>query len=118
MNTYRLDLPWPPSVNRWLRVARGRVIKSKPWREWIEGAGMVVYDTFKEASAIGVQGVQVSILLEAPTRRVYDIDNRAKAILDALEAHGVLESDALIDRLTITRGERYPGGRARVVVKW
>jgi crossover junction endodeoxyribonuclease RusA len=47
--------------------------------------------------------VSVSIVLKPPDRRRRDIDNTAKAILDALAGAGVYDDDCQIDRLTIER---------------
>ena len=117
MSTYRLALPFPPSVNTWLRYARGRAIKSKRGREWGEGAGMVISDTWQGTEPIAVP-VSVTIELHAPTRRAYDIDNRAKAVLDALQAHEVIIDDSQVDALHVYRRERFPGGKAVVEVIW
>lgn len=108
------DLPWPPSVNRWLRVYGGRAVKSKEWRLFHEGAGMVISDAY-QGPLLTESGISVFISLEAPTRRGYDIDNRAKGILDACQGI-IYEDDRQVDTLILTRGERYPGGRARVMV--
>ena len=117
MNEYHVSLPFPPSVNRWVRVARGRIIKSKEWRTWIEGTGMVLHETYIQDEPIAIS-CSVTIHLEPPNRRRFDIDNRAKAVLDSLEQHNVLANDDLVDSLLITRGDIHPGGRALVGVKW
>ena len=59
-----------------------------------------------------VDRLGVGIMLDPPTRRAFDVDNRAKAVLDALEHAGVYEDDGQIDSLTLTRGELFKGGRA------
>jgi crossover junction endodeoxyribonuclease RusA len=46
----------------------------------------------------------VEMLLYPPDRRRRDIDNTAKALLDALQHAGVYTDDSQIDRLVIERG--------------
>jgi len=110
------DLPWPPSVNRWLRIWGGRAVKSTEWRTFGEGAGMVITEAYK-GPILTESGICVSICLDPPTRRRFDIDNRAKGCLDAMEGI-IYDNDYQVDVLTLIRGERYPGGRARVLVTW
>tara|TARA_R110000824_G_scaffold2094_7_gene10014 strand:+ start:884 stop:1120 length:237 start_codon:yes stop_codon:yes gene_type:complete len=78
---------------------------------------MVLHDTYLQDEPIAIS-CSVTIHLEPPNRRRFDIDNRAKAVLDALEAHSVLDNDDLVDRLLITRGDIHPGGRSLIQVKW
>ena len=59
----------------------------------------------------------VHIMLHAPTRRKFDLDNMAKPILDSLEEAGIYENDNLIDSLVLRRGEIHKGeGKAIVQV--
>ena len=48
--------------------------------------------------------VMVSIDLKSPTKRAYDIDNRAKAVLDLLVKNGIIEDDSnrILKRLAIS----------------
>jgi len=108
----RFVLPWPPSVNTWTRCHRSRAYKSKHWKIYSEGAGAV----------LGVAGETITTpcravyRLEPPTRRKYDLDNRAKIIGDCLQEWGILEDDHLIHWLTLYKGPVFPGGRAIVKV--
>jgi len=47
--------------------------------------------------------LRVRLELSAPTKRKYDIDNRIKATLDALQAAGFIVDDEQIDSITVKR---------------
>lgn len=46
----------------------------------------------------------VSLEFRRKDKRAYDLDNFAKAVLDALQHGGIIEDDGLIDHLTLVRG--------------
>jgi len=52
--------------------------------------------------------VSIELRLYGPSRRSYDIDNRAKAVLDLLQSEEVIEDDRQVDRLVLLRGVVYP----------
>ena len=59
----------------------------------------------------------VVVSLHAPTRRKYDLDNRCKSLLDALEEAEVFLNDEQIDHLTIRRGEYFKNdGKALIQI--
>jgi crossover junction endodeoxyribonuclease RusA len=60
--------------------------------------------------------LSVFLGLYSPTRRAYDIDNRVKAVLDALQHAGVYEDDEQIDRIEIVRRPVLKGGLCIAVI--
>lgn len=65
--------------------------------------------------ALGIeQRLCVSILLYPPDRRVRDLDNYFKALLDALTHTNLWLDDSQIDELRIVRGEVKKGGECLV----
>jgi crossover junction endodeoxyribonuclease RusA len=58
----------------------------------------------------------VHVALWPPDRRVRDIDNILKALLDACEHAGCYESDGQIDELHVIRHGVQKGGRCTVVI--
>jgi len=46
-----------------------------------------------------------SLVLHGPTKKKYDIDNRVKPLLDALEKADVFDDDEAIDAIHVYRGE-------------
>ena len=49
--------------------------------------------------------VELQIFLYPDSKRSWDIDNRLKALLDALEHAEIFENDSQIDRLCVVRGD-------------
>lgn len=94
-----LSLPVAPSTNQ-LYIARGRRrTKSPAYRKWLEHAGWEI--RLQKQGCIGA-GFECEITLPLTTRG--DIDNRAKATLDALTRFGVIRDDRDCRSLTVRRG--------------
>lgn len=112
-----LDLPWPPSVNHYWRHVGSRVLISAPGRDYRRAVvHHCVIGRVKAARCNARLGV--SVLAYPPDRRRRDIDNIAKALLDAIVHAGVIDDDGVIDRLLVERGEpRGPGGMVRVTIE-
>lgn len=53
----------------------------------------------------------------APDHRRYDIDNRLKALLDALVDAHVMKDDSMVDKIILERGPVVPGGMVRVWIQ-
>lgn len=103
----RFRLPWPPSVNGYWRavVIGGKVrqILSREARAYHKAA--VLRLALQGVHRAGVnQRVRVFIEAAEPVgKRRRDLDNVLKAAIDAVVHGGVLQDDALIDRLEIRR---------------
>ena len=112
MISYAMTLPFPPSVNHYWRHARGRTYVSEAGRE---------YRSAVEARASGrfatLRGrLHVLVKLYPPDARRRDVDNSAKALLDALAHAGVYGDDSQTDKLTLERCEKAPGGAVFVEI--
>ena len=100
-------LPWPPTVNTYYTVVRGRKILSKKGRLYGPLVALAVADEPK-----GREGpLLVKIVAHPPDRRKRDLDNLLKPVLDGLQKAGMYADDSQIDRLEITRGDIIKGGR-------
>ena len=94
------ELPWPPALNRYYRNVNGRTILSRDGRTYRINAHAALADQ----QIRGVPGkVACHISAHQPDRRRRDLDGMLKAALDALESNGVIDNDADIDDLRITR---------------
>lgn len=110
-----LVLPWPPSVNCYWRHA---VIGNRA-QVYISGEGKRfradVEAVWLASGRPKLSGrLAVELLATMPDRRARDVDNLAKATLDALEHAGVFDSDNQIDRLVIARAGVEPPGQIEV----
>ena len=114
--TLTFRLPWPPSVNSyWRAIGRGRVILSAKGRDYRLQSGRAL-----EAQGVPCQRIEdrlvVSLLAQPPDRRVRDLDNLLKPLLDCLVTHAVIKDDGQIDDLRVMRGERIRGGQVWVLM--
>ena len=113
----RLELPFPPSVNRyWRHVGMGggvRVLLSREGRRYKEAVRARV------GTGEPLTGrLAVDVRLYPPDRLRRDIDNfGGKALLDALTEAGVWQDDSQLDELRIRRCAVCPGGRCVVDIR-
>jgi crossover junction endodeoxyribonuclease RusA len=112
--TQVLELPFPPSVNHYYRRAGVRTLISREGRRYRR-------EVIARLAAVRPEPMRgrlkLSIVICPPDRRAFDLDNRLKALLDAMEHAGVYENDGQIDSIGITRGPLTPGGGAVVTVE-
>lgn len=99
--TYRL--PWPPSVNCYIRRGNNRSYMTKRGKEFRLDVCQAILNSDEPIGPPLSGRVAVSIELTAPDKRKRDIDNHVKAALDALEHAGVYENDSQIDEIRVKR---------------
>ncbi len=99
-----LELHWPPSVNRWWRPAAGRpgLALTKPARKYKADAQLLIRAQLGPGFVPFTDEVCIRMMVCPPTSNA-DIDNINKAVLDSLEAAGVLENDKLVTRLEMDK---------------
>lgn len=107
-----LNLPYPPSVNLYWRNFQGRTVLSAQAREYRKAI----------LAAIGPRKpllgrLRVVVELFHPSKRKHDIDNRVKALFDALQHAGVFRDDEQIDEFTVKRMPVEKNGRCRVDIQ-
>lgn len=126
MEALRLTVPWPPSVNHYWRSIpiKRAACAACGCRVVLSRAGRAYRDEVRQSFSLpdGWRGplegrLHVTVLLHPPTRRKLDIDNRMKALLDALQHADVYVDDSQIDRLEIERWEVVVGGAAIVEIE-
>ena len=112
---YEFSLPYPPSVGAMWRAFKGRFILSKKGRDYRALA-------LEHIASLGLNDeklsgrLSLSMVINPPTLRKYDIDNKCKAPFDALTHAGFWLDDEQVDRLTIKKGEKVKGGRLDLAI--
>lgn len=105
-------LPFPPSVNTYYRRGARSTYMSKQGIAFKKAVAEIVC-----ADPQKIEGrLSVFISLSSPSRRKFDIDNRIKACLDALQDAGVFDDDEQIDRLGVCRLDVDKPGFCKVVI--
>ena len=93
----KFELPWPPSVNRYLRFVGPRVLISREGRRFRRMCVSRLAGAFpKLAGAVKLTGE-----FYPPDSRRRDLDNVLKCTLDALVHAGLMEDDSQIKRIDI-----------------
>lgn len=110
-----LQVPFPPSVNTyWGFQGSHRFLTSKA-KEFKTNCAAVFLQS--KHRGFGTDRLQVRIELYMPDRRVRDVDNYAKSLLDALCQAGVFDDDGQIDELILVRKELWKGGKTIVHIQ-
>jgi crossover junction endodeoxyribonuclease RusA len=107
-----LTFPYPPSVNSyWLQSGKRRYI-SKRGVEF----KAAVREICTGLPSFGDKPIEVSIVLYPRDKRLLDIDNVCKAILDSM--NGILYTDdQQVWKLSVERGAKIKGGGCQVSIK-
>ena len=104
-----LILPYPPSVNGYYATVGNRRIVSKRG---------LLYRQSVIRTVPRIQALEGSLWMDVdlypPSKRKYDVDNTAKALLDALTHAGVWRDDSQIFRLCLTKRDVLKDGQAVV----
>ena len=109
----KLDLPYPPSANKYWRRVGNKTLLSKAARQYKQA----VYALCLGAGVRPGRGrLAVEVLVSPPDRRKRDLDNLLKAVLDSLNGLA-WDDDSQIDELRLARRPGVlPGGG--VTVTW
>lgn len=99
---YELYLPFPPSDNNYyVQTRNGRFISSKGKKFRADTAEAVL----EQLPDVHIDHkVLVEVVLYMPDKRVRDVANYMKALMDAISKAELWEDDVLIDQLFIYRG--------------
>lgn len=108
-----LSLPYPPSVNTyWGFHGHRRFLTKKA----LEFKKLVANEVHSQPTRFGDQKLSVSLELYPPDRRVRDIDNPVKPLLDSLVQSGLFDDDKQIKVMHIYMKEPIKGGASKVQI--
>ena len=111
-----LAVTWPVTVNAAYRTVSGRMVLSERGRKYKEQIRSICYQTGWHELGIA-EPCRVTIDLEAVSPLAFDVDNKAKLLLDALESGGVIEDDKWVYSLTIVK-RKSTVKRCTVFIEW
>ena len=109
-----IQLPWPPTVNHYYTVARGRKILAEKGRQYKEDCQILIASQRPQKAA----GARVSVTIHAhpPDERKRDLDNLLKPVLDVLTESQLIDDDSQIDQLSIIRFPRFKNGKLELMI--
>ena len=110
-----LNLPYPPSINNYWIASGHRRFISKRGQEFRQAVWIECLQ--RRVPKLGSQSLMVHIILQPRNKKLMDIDNCAKAILDSLEHAGIFDSDVQVQKLLIERGSPIKGGGCQVMIE-
>ena len=110
-----LNLPYAPSVNTYWRRGRFATYLSPQGREYKKAVAEYVVEY--KVPKLGDARLKMTLIIRPRSKRIFDIDNLAKSVLDSLCEAGVYDDDSQVDELHILRGEPIKGGRIVVTIE-
>jgi len=110
-----LDLPYPPSINRYYRHVGYRTLISREGRTFRKNVCALLGGGGPRKPPAGGR---IALCMDAfpPDRRKRDLDNLQKPALDAMQHAGIYEDDSQIDLLLTRRREVVRDGRLAITV--
>lgn len=112
-----LNFPYPPSVNTYWGFQGHRRYLTKEANVFKQTVMKIINES--NTPRLGNARLEMTITLCPPDRRVRDIDNCLKSLIDAMcqGGAGIYNDDSQIDVLMVQRGEVVKGGRATVMIE-
>jgi crossover junction endodeoxyribonuclease RusA len=110
-NCLIVTLPYPPTVNHYWLIGRGRMYLSPAGRQYRRQVEAILF-----GSPTITGEVTVTVAVYPPDRRKRDLDNVLKALLDGLGHGGVYDDDSQVAVLRVIRCEPDPPGRVEVSI--
>jgi len=112
-----IDLPYPPSTNRYWRRVGNKTVLSRDARLYIKQVREIWFmQRLDGARGLGESPLSVEIRVHPPDRRRRDLDNVLKAALDSLQHAGVFCDDSQIVRLVVEKADCVPEGALHVEI--
>jgi len=97
-----IDLPWPPTANKYWRIVNNRVVTSRAGRRYQRDVADLVWrqTSLDRMRPCGTRKItRLVITAYPPDRRRRDIDNIIKPTVDALKLAGMFDDDSQIQAI-------------------
>lgn len=114
---YEFYVPFPPTVNHYYVKTRNGVFISKKGREFRVKVADAINEQLPGVGISKEMKLKVTVVLFPVDRRLRDIDNYNKALLDAITKAELWDDDSQIDQLINLRGEIVKGGGCTVRIE-
>ena len=115
-----VTLPYPPSVNHyWLTRGKTRFLspRAKRYRQEVLLAVQPVKDRNPGLYPLSTR-LFIFAQVHCPDRRVRDLDNILKGLLDSLTHAGIYHDDNQIDKLLVVRESVFrPNGKIELIIE-
>jgi len=108
-------LPWPPTVNHYYTLARGRKILSDRGRKYKKDCYWIM--TGQKVPRFESGRFSVTIRAFPPDRRRRDLDNLLKPVLDTLTEYSAITDDSDVDEIHILRMGQLKGGNLEIEIE-
>jgi len=109
-----LYLPYPPSINNYWIASGHRRFISQRGRDFKASVSSYVIE--QNIPKLGTIQVNIDIILRPRSKKLMDIDNCIKPILDAIQDAGVIDDDVQVTKVSIERGLIQKGGGCVVMI--
>lgn len=97
--------PYPPSVNAIWRHVGKRVYRTPKYMTWLATAGQEWLVQRAKLKVKAIQGpFRATIILVPPDKRVRDIDNPIKCLLDLAKSLRITDDDSLCQKVSAEWG--------------
>lgn len=112
MANVSLTLPFPPSVNRLWMPRPGGMMRSRRYETWARAAG----NEINRQRPGRVRGhYALELLIEDKPRNRPDLGNLEKCVSDILQEHGIIDNDALCQRIALEWSDSVKGAHVSIV---
>jgi len=109
-------LPFPPSINSFYSKTRNGLYISKKGSAFQQAGILSIKEQLGSIDIIDYK-VHLSVVLYPKDKRVRDLDNYLKPLLDTITKSGIWMDDSLVDQLAIYRGAITSSGSCFVRIR-
>jgi len=110
-----LVLPLSPSANTYYRKYNNIMVIGKEGKAFKQA--VQEYVLVNKVPKFRDRKLKITMVISPRDKRKIDIDNRIKAVLDALQKADVFHDDFQVDHLEMIRGEVIKGGQLLVTIE-